>query len=185
MTEQRDVPGFLQLLESGALELRNKGSFTTELTPKDLEQMMRQVVAQSEGEMKKKGVTAQINSLSVQITNGKGGVVTAVKASKKVGFVTPKVDINARFVMENVVDGNRQPTGRLKTTNLEVTPETLFMVIKPKSFLDPHVAGEKINDTFRIVLDTEMQKRGACVSGLRLMFTPENKLRVEVQGSKK
>lgn len=185
MPEQKDNLGFLQLLESGALELRNKGSFTTEFSPKDLEQMMRQVVAQSEEEMKKRGVTARIDKLNVQIANGKGKVETGITASKKVGFMNPKVGITAKFELENVVDDTIQPTGRLKTTDLEVAPETLFMVVKPKDFLAPRVEGEKINDTFRTVLDGAMQLRGARISGLKLAFTPENRLRIEVQGGKK
>lgn len=176
------VSGFLQLLESGAKELKAKGTFTVELGADDLAQMMRQVVAQSEGEMKKQGIAAQINKLNVKIQNGKGEVSTAVTASKKVGFVAPKVNITADFGVENVNDGNGSPTGRIRTNRLVVAPETLFMVIKPKDFLNPYIEGEKINDTFKQVLGTEPQTRGATLKDLKLTFTPENKLRLEAAG---
>lgn len=186
MSEQKELSGgFNQLLGQVALELKNKGSSTIELSPKELEQLMRQVVAQFEDGMKKQGTAAQIDRLNVQIANGKGGVDTAITASKKMGFLNPRVGITAKFGLENVVDNNGQPTGRLQTTHLDVAPETLFMVIKPKDFLAPYVEGEKINDTFKVVLDAQMQLNGARVNSSKLLFTPENKLQVEVQGSKK
>ena len=185
MEQRNGVGGFLQLLESGAAELKDKGSFTVELSPEDLEQTMRQVVAQSEAEMKKQGVSAQIDKLGVQIADGKGQVSTAVTASKKVGFMNPKVGINASFGLENVTNQQGQSTGRLRTTQLEVQPETLFMVVKPRSFLAPYVEGENINNTFKTVLDAEMQNRGARINTLNLAFTPQNTLRVDVSGSRK
>lgn len=186
MTELRNGPsGFLQLLESGAAELKDKGNFSVELSPQELEQTMRQVVAQSEAEMKKQGVTASIDQLAVQIAEGKGQVQTAVTASKKVGFVSPKVGIKASFGLENVNDQSGQSTGRLRTTQLEVQPETLFMVVKPRSFLAPYVENENINGTFRDVLDAEMQARGAKINTLNLAFTPQNTLKVDVSGSRR
>lgn len=184
--ERRSGPsGFLQILESGATELRNTGSFTVELSSADLEQTMRQVVVQSEADMKKQGISAQIEQLRVQIAAERGQVQATVTASKKVGFLNPKVCITASFGLENVTDQTGQPTGRLRTTQLDVQPETLFMVIKPRTSLAPYVEGEKINDTFRTVLDTEMQKRGARIRTLNLAFTPQNTLRVEVNGSRR
>lgn len=185
MEQRNGVGGFLQLLESGATELRDKGSFTVELSPKDVEQTMRQIVAQSEAEMKRQGVTAQIDRLGVKIASSKGEVSTAVTASKKVGFMNPKVVITAAFGLENVTDKEGQPLGRLRTTHLEVAPETLFIAVRPRTFLAPYVEGEKINDTFRTVLDQEMQKRGARINSLNLAFTSANTLRVEVSGSKR
>lgn len=145
---------------------------------------MRQVVAQSEAEMKKQGVTAQIDRLSVRIVSGKGEVSTTVTASKKVGFLKPKVDIRASFGLENITNKEGIPTGRLRTTYLEVQPETLFMVVKPKTFLAPYVEGENINGTFRSVLDNEMQNRGARINWLGFAFTSRNTLRVVAKGSK-
>ncbi len=175
----------MQLLESSAAELKDKGSFAVELSPMDLEQTMRQVVAQSEVAMKKQGVAAQIDRLAVQITGGKGEVSTAVTASKKVGFMNPKVSISASFGLENVIDNESKPTGRLNTTHLAVQPETLFMVVKPRSFLAPYVEGENINNAFRSVLDTEMQNRGAKINSMNLAFTPQNTLRIAVIGSRR
>ncbi len=185
MEQRNGVEGFLQLLESGAAELKEKGNFTIELSPEDLEQTMRQVVAQSEAEMKKQGISAQIYKLSVKIANGKGEVQTAVTASKKVGFMHPKVEINASFGLENVNDPSGKSTGRLRTTQLQVQPETLFMVVKPRSFLAPYIEGENINGTFRNVLDAEMQSRGARINGFNLAFTSQNTLRIDINGSRK
>lgn len=185
MEQIHGVSGFLQLLESGATELKGKGNFTVELSSTDLEQTMRQVVAQSEAAMKKQGVTAQIDRLSVQITGGRGEVAAAVTASKKVGFLNPKVGINATFGLENLVNQSGNPTGRLRTTHLEVVPETLFMVVKPKNFLSPYVEGENINTAFRSVLDAEMQTRGAKISSMDLAFTPRNTLRIAATGSRR
>lgn len=185
MEQRNGVGGFLQLLESSATKLKSEGSFTIELSSADMEQTMRQVMAQSESAMKKQGVTAQIDRLGVQIAGGKGEVSTAVTASKKVGFLSPKVGISASFGLENVLDSAGNPMGRLRTTHLEVAPETLFMVVKPRTFLAPHVEGENINNAFRFVLDTEMQKRGAVIEGLNLAFTPQNTLKIAAVGSKR
>lgn len=64
------LPGFNKLLEAGAVELRNKGVYSVELTPPELRQMMLQVVAQSEGGMKNQGVTARVDNLTVVIAKG-------------------------------------------------------------------------------------------------------------------
>jgi len=176
---------FTQLLESGALGLKREGVFTTEFSGGDLDSLIRSMLQQSEAEMKKQGIAAQINRLNVNIENGKGGVATDITASKKVGFMNPKVGISATFGLENVNGSDGQPTGRLRTTQLNVAPETLFMVIKPRDFLAPYVEGEKINETFRGVMDAEMGQRGAKVTNLSLVFTQENKLRVTAKGSAK
>src|SRR3990172_8790011 len=185
MEQKLGVNGFLQLLESSATELKDKASFTVELSTTEMEQTMRQILAQSEDAMKKQGVTAQIDRLGVQIAGGRGEVSTAVTASKKVGFMNPKVGISASFGLENKLDQAGNPTGRLITTHLEVQPETLFMVVKPRSFLAPHIDGENVNNAFRSVLDAEMQRRGANINGMGLAFTPRNTLRIAVTGSRK
>ncbi|MDO8577138.1 MAG: hypothetical protein Q7R82_02225 [Candidatus Daviesbacteria bacterium] len=185
MEQRNGVGGFLQLLESSAAQLRKEGSFTIELSPADLEQTMRQVVAQSEEAMKKKGVAAKIDSLGVQINDGRGAVSITVTASKKVGFLNPSVSINATFGMENITDPAGNPTGRLRTTRLEVQPETLFMVVKPKDFLAPHIDGENVNNAFRSVLDSEMQRRGAMINNMDLAFTQGNTLKIAVTGSRR
>ncbi len=59
------------------------------------------------------------------------------------------------------------------------------MVVKPMDFLAPHVAGDKINTTFKQVMDAEMNKRGAKINDLKLEFTAENKLRIEAKGFSK
>lgn len=185
MEQRTGVSGFLQLLESGAAQLRTEGNFTVELSPIDVEQIMRQVVAQSDEAMKKKGVAAKIDNLGVQIDQGRGAVSTTVTASKKVGFLNPSATIDASFGIENVTDQDGNPTGRLITTRLNVQPETLFMVVKPKDFLAPYIEGENINNAFRSVLETEMQNRGAKINGMNLAFTPQNALRIAVTGSRK
>jgi len=175
----------LQLLESGAAQLRKEGSFTVELSPGDLEQTMRQVVAQSEEAMKKKGVAAKIDNLGVQINDGRGAVITRVTASKKVAFLNPSSTIDASFSIENVTDQTGNPTGQLRTTHLEVQPETLFVVIKPKDFLAPHIDGENVNNAFKSVLDAEMQRRGARINSMDMAFTQDNTLKIAVTGSGK
>lgn len=179
------LSSFLQILESGATELKGKGSFTVELSPQDVEQTMRQVVAQSEEAMKKREVKARIDRLKVQIANNVGEVDTDITASKKVLWGWPEVGVTAKFGIENVVNASQQPTGRLRTTHLEVVPETLFGIFTPRDSLAPYVEGENINGSFKSVLDAEMQKRGARISSLNLAFTPQNTLKVEVNGSRK
>jgi len=175
--------GFNRLLEDGALGLKKEGTFTTEFSGGDLDGLIRSMLRQSETEMKKQGITAQINRLDVKIENGKGSVATDITASKKVGFMNPKVGISAAFGLENVNRSDGQPAGKLRTMRLDVAPETLFMIIKPRDFLAPYIEGEKINETFRSVMDTEMGQRGARVTDLNLVFTPENKLRITAKGS--
>lgn len=177
--------GFNRLLEDGALGLRKDGVFTTEFSGGDLDGLIRSMLQQSEAEMKKQGIAAQINRLGVKIENGKGDVAANITASKKVGFMNPKVGISAAFGLENVNGLDGRPTGKLRTTQLDVAPETLFMVIKPRDFLAPYVEGDKINDTFKGVMDAEMGQRGARVNSLSLVFTSENKLRVTAKGSAK
>src|SRR5688572_23832339 len=121
--------GFAQLLENGALGLKKDGVFTTEFSSRDLDSLMRSMLKQSEDEMKKQGVSAQIDDLRVGIEGGKGKVSTSITASKKVGFMNPSVGITAAFGMENIPGSDGQPSGRLKTTELQVLPETLFMVV--------------------------------------------------------
>ncbi len=179
------VTDFLKILESGAMELKAGRPFSTEFSDKDLDKLMRSMLSQSEAEMKKQGVSAQINRLNVNISGGKGMVETSITASKKVGFLNPSVEITAKFGLENEVNSDNKPTGRLKTAQLEVMPETLFMVVKPMDFLAPHVAGDKINTTFKQVMDAEMNKRGAKINDLKLEFTAENKLRIEAKGFSK
>ena len=99
--------------------------------------------------------------------------------------MNPKVGITAAFGLENVSGPDGAASGRLRTTRLEVAPETLFMVVRPREFLAPYVEGEKINDTFRSVMSAEMDRRGAKISDLSLVFTPENKLRITAKGSSK
>lgn len=185
MEQRNGVGGFLQILESGATELKDKKRFDIEFSPEDLEQIMRQVVAQSEEAMKKKEVKARIDRLKVQIANSVGEVNTDITASKKVLWGWPEAGITAKFGIENVVDSSQQPVGRLRTTHLEVAPETLFGIFTPKDSLAPYVDGEKINDAFKLVLNVEMQKRGATINSLNLTFTPRNTLRVEVSGGRK
>ena len=177
--------GFTQLLENGALGLKKDGVFTTEFSDRDLDSLVRSMLKQSEGDMKKQGVSAQIDALNVKIENGKGSVSTSIIASKKVGIMNPRVGISAAFGLENVPGSDGQPSGRLRTTRLNVTPETLFMVVRPREFLAPYVEGEKINDTFRSVMSAEMDRRGAKISDLSLVLTPENKLRITAKGSSK
>ena len=179
------VTGFTQLLENGAMGLKKEGSFTTEFTARDLDGLMRSILEESKAEMKKKGVAAQINTLKVAIENGMGSVATEITATKKVVLVNIPADISASFGLENEPDAEGKPSGRLKTTRLEVIPETLFGVINPKDFLAPYVEGGNINNTFKNAMDTEMGKRGARVSSLSLAFTPENKLKITAKGSSK
>jgi len=177
--------GFTQLLENGALGLKKDGVFTIEFSDRDLDSLMRSMLKQSEGEMKKQGVSALIDALNVRIENGRGSVSTSITASKKVGFMNPQVGVSAAFGLENVPGPGGQPSGRLRTTRLNVTPETLFMVVKPREFLAPHIEGEKINNTFRSAMEAEMGRRGAKITGLNLEFTPDNKLKIVATGSAK
>ncbi|EKE05726.1 MAG: hypothetical protein ACD_19C00182G0054 [uncultured bacterium] len=183
--DNEPVSSFVALLENGAMELKKDGVFTTEFSSSDLDKLMRSMLKQSEDEMRKQGVTATINRLSVNINNGKGKVETEINASKKVGFLNPSVNISATFGLENEVNTEGKPTGKLKTAQLEVLPETLFMVVRPMDFLAPYVGGDKINATFKQVMDIEMGKRGAKVNEIKLEFTPENRLKIEAKGSSK
>ena len=177
--------GFTQLLENGALGLKKEGTFTTEFSARDLDGLMRSMLQQSEAEMKKQGVSAQINALNVRIENGKGSVSTEITASKKVGFLNPRVNISAGFGLENVNGSDGQPSGKLRTTRLEVVPETLFMVVKPKDFLAPFIEGEKVNQTFKDVMSAEMDRRGAKIIDLNLAFNSENRLKITAKGTSK
>lgn len=185
MTGTREqLSGFNALLEAGATELRKAGTFSVELSSGDLEQMMRQILAQSEEAMQGKGITAKIKELGVRISHGTSGIGTGevhakVAASKKVGFLNPGVTITADFALEN--DG--QNPGFLKTARLVVNPNRLFGVVEPMPFLAPYV--EKINPTFQGVLAREMDKRGATVDGMQLAFTERDTLKVDLQGTAK
>jgi len=60
------VSSFMKLLESGAMELKGGGIFTTEFSASDLEKLMRSMPKQSEDEMKRQGVTVAINKLKIE-----------------------------------------------------------------------------------------------------------------------
>ncbi len=168
----------------GAERLKKEGSFTTELSADDVAQMMRQALIQMREVMEKKGVSAQIKRLVVGINNGEGSVEADIAASKRVTIINVPAKIFAKFGLVNELDDKRQPTGRLLTSRLEVDPESLYGIVRPIEFLTPYVGGDKINKTFAEVLAREMKKRNAKITGISLMFTPGNKLRVRVQGNK-
>ena len=174
---------FKALLDEGAEILKEEGSFVTEFAPEDVEQVMRQVIVTDEikGLMEAKGVRAEVESLDVQINDAKGKVKAAVPVSKKFMLAYAHVateDIN--FALSNE-EGEEGPTGRLLTSNLKVVPEKILWV-KVKEQIEKHIAGDKINDSFKKVLDSQMVTRGAKVEGIALEFTPANKLRVRVVG---
>ena len=175
------MPDFETMLDAGASELRQSGTFSTELSAGDLDEMMRQVVGQFDDEMKKNQMRADIKELDVRITNGKGEVVTRIEAAKKLGPFWKKETIRANFAFENVLEDSR-PSGRLRTTKLSVQPETLYLVIRPKDYVEPYIEGTNLNESIRRVLESEMRARGARLSDLALMMTME-KLRIDAQGA--
>lgn len=171
------------LLNTAAMGLRSKGEFSSEFSSRDWEQMVRKMVEQSGDLMKANGVTATINQLNVAIRNGAAEARTVVVGSKKIGFMNASATITAEFQMANVLAGG-QPSGELETTRLNVSPENLFGLVRPRKFLAPYLEGKNVNKTLRELLGTEMQKRRASFNSVRFSFTPENTLRIDLKANR-
>ncbi len=164
----------------GADRLKEKGSFTTELSATDVTELVYQVLDLMKEEIKKKiGFSAEIIHLLAEIDEMHGYVDTIIKV--KVPILNP--EFNARFGMFNELGQDRNPTGRLLTTKLQVKP-AIYARKDIKGLVADYVEGDKINDSFKTALNSLMQKRGAKVQGVSMAFTPGNKLRVRVEGSR-
>ncbi len=184
---ERPKSDFEKMLDTWAEKLKTEGKLGVNLPTQWMERMVYEIVELSRGDMTKQGVAARINTLRVTINQGKASAETTVSASKDMGlFGTHTVDIAAKFGLENVLGPDGKPAGRLRTTYLNVTPESLFGgFVKPKEFLAPQVEGAKINDAFWVLLSKEMGTRGATATNFSLELTSTNMLHVGVFGGPK
>ncbi len=178
-----EATSFNSLLTVGAERLKKRGRFTAELSLDETNEMLTAVLGELFRKLKDTtGDNLAVKNMGVGFwrKSGIGGArVDANITARKFGF---PMNINVQTELSNQLDREGNPTGRILGDEPKVNPEQL-RGRDVKGTIEKYIGGENINGSVRIGLNDLMRERGAMVEGLKLEFTPNLKLRVNVEGS--
>ncbi len=146
-------------------------SFHAELSPKELETLMRSIVLSL-------GNVTNIESLSVQIQSAKAVVTTKFTVDTPIGAK----DINLTINLENITDPQGKSTGKISVTSFTVVPKKIA-IKNVEKMIEDKIGGEKINATFQAQLNRLLARSGYAVTTLCMSFTSD-KLVLDVSGEK-
>ena len=162
---------------------------------------VQQVTTDKVPQAVQKAIYTNLDNISVSITDEKAHVTTDFTAGVKWGIISYTPKVYGELVLANLEDQHIHAEGiSVNPTEIKI-PGPAHAVISriakavrrdvevPQSFklqepLQNAVGGQKINGLFMAALNTQLQtdERAAQISTIGLQFTPQNTLRVDLQG---